>query len=139
MDTEGTNTGWAGAHRGFQTRSAAAWMDGGPQHPPRPALGWWRCRAHPRRGTRARLGAVSEYQLPHVGGLRRLAGPHRQIAQSRSVGPTRRWSISMDFDGPRLLELLGSPAEVRRHYCASCSWRTAPYMHDSSLTVVIGG
>jgi len=32
----------------------------------------------------------------------------------------------MDFDGPRLLELLGSPAEVRRHYCASCSWRTAP-------------
>jgi hypothetical protein len=38
MDTEGTNTGWAGAHRGFQTRSAAAWMDGGSQHPPRPAL-----------------------------------------------------------------------------------------------------
>jgi len=44
----------------------------------------------------------------------------------------------MDFDGPRLLELLGSPAEVRRHYCASCSWRTAPYMHDSSLTVLLG-
>ena len=46
----------------------------------------------------------------------------------------------MDFDGPRLLELLGSPAEVRRHllrilFLADCTID----MHDSSLTVVIGG